>query len=74
MTPLSPFHLDEIAENMSQENKREIKLLGYTDIRVAVSEMYETSEAYIVRKEGGPILFVGGMLRIRIIHRCLLCL
>lgn len=61
MTPLSPFHLDEIAENMSQENKRELKLLGYTDIRAAVSEMYETSEAYIVRKEGGPILFVGGL-------------
>lgn len=61
MTPLSPFHLDEIAEQMSHENKRELRLLGYTDIRVAVSEMYETSEAYIVRKEGGPILFVGGL-------------
>ena len=61
MTPLSPFHLDEVAEQMSQENRRELKLLGYSDIRVAVSEMFECSEAYIVRQEGGPILFVGGL-------------
>lgn len=61
LTPLSPFHLDEIAENLAPENRRELRLLGYTDMRVAMSEMYETSEAYVVRKEGGPILFVGGL-------------
>lgn len=61
MTPLSPFHLDEIAENLSPENRRELRIMGYTDLRVAVSEMYEQSEAYIVRKEGGPIIFAGGL-------------
>lgn len=61
MTPLSPFHLQEIADNMAPENKRELRLLGYTDLRVAMSEMYEQAEAYIVRKEGGPIICVGGL-------------
>lgn len=61
MTPLSPFHLQEIADNMAPENKRELRLLGYTNLRVAMSEMYEQSEAYIVRKEGGPIICVGGL-------------
>lgn len=61
MTPLSPFHLQEIADNMAPENKRELRLLGYTDLHVAMSEMYEQAEAYIVRKEGGPIICVGGL-------------
>jgi hypothetical protein len=61
MTPLSPFHLDEVAQNMAPENRRELRLLGYTDLRVAMSEMYEQAEAYIVRKEGGPIICVGGL-------------
>ena len=61
MTPLSPFHLDEIAENLSPENRRELRIMGYTNLRDAMSEMYEESEAYIVRKEGGPIIFVGGL-------------
>lgn len=61
MTPLSPFHLDEIAQNLAPENKRELRLLGYTDYRVAMSEMYEQAEAYIVRKEGGQIICVGGL-------------
>jgi len=61
MTPLSPFHLDEIAKNMAHENRRELRLLGYTDLRVAMSEMYEQAEAYIVRKEGGPIICAGGL-------------
>jgi len=61
MTPLSPFHLDEIAENLSPENRRELRIMGYTDLRVAVSEMYEQSEAYIVRKKDGPIIFAGGL-------------
>ena len=45
-------------------------------MREAISEMYETSEAYVVRQEGGPILFVAGCgtLKIKIIHRCLPCL
>jgi hypothetical protein len=61
MTPLSPFHLDEISENLSHENRRELRLLGYTDLRLAMSEMYEQSEAYIVRKKDGPIIFAGGL-------------
>lgn len=61
MTPLSPFHLDEIANNLSPENRKEIRLMGYTDLRLAISEMYEQSEAYIVRKENGPIIFAGGL-------------
>ncbi len=59
MTPLSPFHLDEIAENLSPENRRELRIMGYTDLRVAVSEMYEQSEAYIVRKKDCPLIFAG---------------
>lgn len=61
MTPVTEDHLDEVVENLSSENKREIKLLGYADLKMALRDMYEQSEAYVVRKDDGPILCIGGL-------------
>ena len=61
MTPLNLTHIDELEENLSPENKREIYLLGYDDIREALVEMYQTAQSYVVKKEDGKILLVGGL-------------
>lgn len=61
LTPLSPEHLPEIEKHLSQENRRELKLLGYDDIMEALEEMQRYSECYLARKEGEPFLFVGGL-------------
>lgn len=61
LTPLRPEHLPEIEKNLSQENRRELKLLGYTDIMEALEEMQSYSECYLARKEGEPFIFVGGL-------------
>jgi len=61
LTPLNPEHLPEICKHLSQENKRELKLLGYNDVMDALEEMQKYSECYLARKEGGPFLFVGGL-------------
>ena len=52
MTPLQFFHLDEIEEHISDENREEILLLGHASLRQALEDMLENSEAYLVRKEG----------------------
>jgi hypothetical protein len=61
LTPLRKDHLPEIHKHLSQENKRELKLLGYENIMDALEEMQEYSECYLARKEGEPFLFVGGL-------------
>jgi len=61
LTPLRKDHLPEIEKYLSQENKRELKLLGYENIMDALEEMQEYSECYLARKEGEPFLFVGGL-------------
>ena len=61
LTPLRKDHLPEIEKYLSQENKRELKLLGYESIMDALEEMQEYSECYLARKEGEPFLFVGGL-------------
>jgi hypothetical protein len=61
LTPFTFNHIDEVVAELSQENRREIKLLGYSDVREAITEMYETSECYICRKEGEGFIMVGGL-------------
>ena len=61
LTPLRKKHLPEIHKYLSQENKRELKLLGYENIMDALEEMEEYSECYLARKESEPFLFVGGL-------------
>ena len=61
LTPLKSFHIDELERVLSKENRREIKLLGYCDVRTALEIMSKTSEAYVCRKDGGELLFVGGL-------------
>ena len=61
---LAPFtldHIDEVVESLSQENRRELKLLGHVDTRQAIHEMYECSECYIARKSNEKFLAVGGL-------------
>jgi hypothetical protein len=54
-------HVEEVAEGLSKENKRELALLGHNDVRQALREMHETSECYICRKEGESFIMVGGL-------------
>ena len=61
LTPFLPHHIEEVLLNLSQENKRELKLLGHLDIEEALIEMYESSECYLARKEGESFLMVGGL-------------
>lgn len=61
LTPLHERHIDELLEVLSDESIEEVALLGYSSTRVALIEMYECAEAYIVRKGNGPPLCVGGL-------------
>lgn len=61
LTPFTLGHIDEVAENLSPENKREMLLLGHTDIKQALLEMYETSSAYLCRRNDDNFLMVGGL-------------
>lgn len=61
LTPFTLDHVEEVAEGLSKENKRELALLGHNDVRQALREMHETSECYICRKEGESFIMVGGL-------------
>jgi hypothetical protein len=61
LTPLAEKHIDELLEVLSDENIEEIKLLGYSSPKQALTEMHEGAEAYIVRKGNSPPLCVGGI-------------
>ena len=61
MTPFTLRQLDEVVNNLSDENKHELALLGHTDLEQAIIEMYETSECYLVRAEGESFIAVGGL-------------
>jgi len=61
LTPFTLDHIDEVAANLSHENIRELKILGHLDIKQAITEMYECSECYLVRKEGEVFTAVGGL-------------
>ena len=61
LTPFTLDHIDEVVENLTQENKRELILLGHNDLHQAMHEMYESSECYLARKEGESFLAIGGL-------------
>ena len=61
LTPMQEYHIPELLEVLSQENRRELKLLGYADIIFALRDMYESSEVYIVRNKDGDLVFAGGL-------------
>ena len=37
LTPFTSDHIDEVAANLSQENIRELKILGHLDIKQAIT-------------------------------------
>ena len=59
MTPLKSFHREEFKENLSEENKQELAMLGHTDLDEVFNVMSETAQAYVVRRTGKPLIFVG---------------
>ena len=61
LTPFTLGHVDEVAENLSSENKRELLLLGHTDIRQALHEMHDTADSYLCRRNDDTFLMVGGL-------------
>lgn len=61
LTPFTLGHVDEVAENLSPENKRELLLLGHMDIKQALHEMYDTSDSYLCRRNDETFLMVGGL-------------
>lgn len=61
LTPFTLDHIDEVAMSLSQENRRELALLGHVNVREALTEMYQTSECYLCRKEGEGFIMVGGL-------------
>jgi hypothetical protein len=61
LTPMKRHHIDELLEVLSKENRRELKLLGYDDVKEALQEMYEASEVYIVRNKNKELVVAGGL-------------
>lgn len=61
LTPMQPYHIDEFVKVISKESVRELALLGYDNIRDAISEAYSSSGSYIVRGADSKILCVGGL-------------
>ncbi len=61
LTPFTLDHVEEVAQNLSLENRHELAILGHVDVREALIEMYESSECYICRKEGESFIMVGGL-------------
>lgn len=61
LTPFTLGHVDEVAENLSPENKRELLLLGHTDIKQALHEMHDTADSYLCRRNDETFLMVGGL-------------
>lgn len=61
LTPLHERHIDELLEVLSDESIEEVTLLGYSNPRHALTEMYQCAEAYIVRKGNSPPLCVCGL-------------
>lgn len=61
LTPFTLGHIDEVAENLSSENKRELILIGHTNVKEALYEMHESSECYITRRNDENFLMVGGL-------------
>ena len=55
------YHIKEIEETLSPENRRELMLLGYKSIEEALTKMYNEAQAYVVKKEEGPIVLTGGL-------------
>ena len=62
LTPYTNKHLEEVIEVLSIENVEELSFLGYEGPKDALQDLPDIAEAYIVRKEDGPIIFVGGLL------------
>ena len=61
LTCLHSYHIEEIENNLSKENRRELILLGYPSINEALTKMYHEAQAYVVKREGGPIIMTGGL-------------
>jgi hypothetical protein len=61
LTPFTLGHVEEVAENLSPENKRELLLLGHTDIKQALHEMHDTADSYLCRRNDETFLMVGGL-------------
>jgi len=61
LTPFTLGHISEVAENLSSENKRELILMGHTNIKEALYEMHECSECYVARRNDETFLMVGGL-------------
>lgn len=61
LTPFQLHHIEEVVEHLSEENRHELKLLGYDDLHKAVASMYAAAECYIAREEGKPFTMVGGL-------------
>lgn len=61
LTPFTLDHIEEVVEGLSAENRRELKLLGHSDVRKALLDMHETSECYLCREEGESFTMIGGL-------------
>lgn len=61
LTPFKPEHIDEVVNNLSYENVREIKLLGYNSVRECIDDMVKHADCYLVRKEGQVFTAVAGL-------------
>ena len=62
LTPYNNNHLEEVANVLSVENIEELSFLGYQDTKDALVDLPHIAEAYVVREEGGAIIFIGGLL------------
>ena len=61
MTPFMAHHIEEFIRVIHPENVKELRLLGYENVREALDEMIEASECYLVRGPDNQIVFVGGL-------------
>jgi len=62
LTLFKPHHIEEFARVISAANIRELEILGFHNVREALTEMGNTADAYVVRRENGDIISVCGLL------------
>lgn len=62
LTPLLPSHIEPLIDNLSDENRYELELMGYESPARAFKQMQQSDvEAYVVKDKNDNILVVGGL-------------
>lgn len=61
LTPFQYQHVQELLPILSVESIKESYVLGYNNPKQMLDEVFEYSESYVVREEGGPLICIAGL-------------